>query len=159
MKTKKGFAIIGIIMSIGAIITGICILAMSGGLYTRYASFGGDFYTYIYEATSRATDNLKNLIKVVKVGFGMLFMLGGCGGIASFGIKLGEAQSAIDNAAEKARVQLKKNMDDAIPGTPSQTKVTVSEQPMATVSEWTCEGCGNINKAGAFCAKCGNPRA
>lgn len=75
---------IGVIFGLAMIVMGI--KALDLGEYAEYASFGGDFYTYSYEATRYAANNLVQLIKTV----GHLIISLGLFDIAYFAGKLCE---------------------------------------------------------------------
>ena len=75
---------IGVFFGIAMIVMGI--KALDFGVYAEYASFGGDFYTYSYEATRYAANNLVQLIEAV----GYLIISFGLFDVAYFAGKLCE---------------------------------------------------------------------
>ena len=91
---KKFFAVIGILAGIAAIGFGIAVLCV----VPRYASFGGDFYSYIYKAARGAG-----------LGIGFLLLFFGLADIAFFGVKLCEKPVAV---TQTAPVQPVKEVED-----------------------------------------------
>ena len=111
MKNKKTLAIIGIIAGIAAIICGIVMLSLSVGgyyTYTEEVAFGGDFYTEIHSAVRNAAYNaggvcnaVESLSEIVRLGFGLIFIIGGIVIACSFGMKIDSTSENIENNEEE----------------------------------------------------------
>lgn len=111
MKNKNTLAIIGVIAGIAAIICGIVMLSLSVGgqyNYTPGITFGGDFYTHIYSATQNAANNVggvyfavEDLFNIIKLGFGLIFIIGGIVIACSFGMKIDSTSENIENNEEE----------------------------------------------------------
>lgn len=82
-KGVKGAAVLGIIVGMAMVAGGIAVMMMDIGFTSlgqvSAASFGGDFYTYIYGATETAADNLycigtilNDLADIVKLSAGAI---------------------------------------------------------------------------------------
>ncbi len=69
MKKEKIFNLIGMIIGIAAIITGI-VLIVAPPVYStdwvKDASFGADFYTYVYSAARYAANNAADIAHYTK---------------------------------------------------------------------------------------------
>lgn len=92
---KKVFSVLGIIVGIAAIGFGIAVLCV----VPRYASFGGDFYSYIYKAARGAG-----------LGIGFLLLFFGLADIAFFGVKLCEKPVVVTQSAPSQPI--KKEVDE-----------------------------------------------
>jgi len=88
MKKKEILTLMGLILSLALIATGIVILCMSTSHYSILtadsAEFGADFYTYIYEAAQKAANSsiksariLSECFDLLKTAFGMGFIFAG----------------------------------------------------------------------------------
>ena len=69
--TNKGNIISGIVFIIFGIIMFCLDSGNSGG---GYITFGGDFYTEIYNEVTKIVFNLQDVITILKFGFGFLFI-------------------------------------------------------------------------------------
>jgi len=83
----------GMLVGVAAIIIGIWFLDRQFYDVTELdtISFGGDFYTEIYNASRRihgVLGHINDFIEYVKKGFGFTFILGGIVDICVFGSKL-----------------------------------------------------------------------
>ncbi len=85
---RIAFSIIGILVSIAVIITGIILCDEYVSTYVMSAEFGADFYTYIYDATRKVAILSGETATAVYHGFGYLLI--GIGSIAfcAFGVSL-----------------------------------------------------------------------
>ena len=111
MFNKKIFYYVGIGAGALAVIYGLSCLSFSAsytGLHTSSASFGADFYTYIYDGVKNAADNVSRMGNVMDDAFeaivkalGMLMVVFGAADIAFFGSKLCEVKKD-EAAAPKA---------------------------------------------------------
>lgn len=83
------FAAIGVVVGIIVLILGISLLAQDTGTRQDISTtFGGDFYTYSYEATARAANNVLALGDVLAQGMGYLLIAFGLFDICLFGQKV-----------------------------------------------------------------------
>lgn len=87
----------GMLAGVAAIIIGIWFLDREFGAVIQLddLSFGGDFYTEIYNASRRIfalLGHLNDFIEYVKKGFGFTFILGGVVDVCVFGSKLNIAK-------------------------------------------------------------------
>ncbi|MBQ4061290.1 MAG: hypothetical protein IJD14_00355 [Christensenellaceae bacterium] len=98
MKNKKTWDLIGTVLGIVIIIVGIIFISFPPETYTTSstddASFGGDFYTYQYEATQAAAsnaavtaNNLREMGKAQAGYFGFLFVAVGALTVVNYGKK------------------------------------------------------------------------
>ena len=96
---NKRFCVIGMIVGIITVLIGLYVAfgykASFNGTYTDSASFGADFYTYIYEATSDASYNVAALGNLVSKALSFIvrslgFLLMSIGGAITcfFGYKM-----------------------------------------------------------------------
>ena len=82
------FAAIGVVVGIIVLILGISLLVQDTGTRQDISTtFGGDFYTYSYEATARAANNVLALADVLAQGMGYLLIAFGLFDICLFGQK------------------------------------------------------------------------
>ena len=103
------------IVSLIGILFGVVILvlalvyhgdAASGSSADSYTSFGADFYTYSYQATAKATNNIRLVLQAVQDGFFYLLLALGLTDIAYFSVKTvqywpkAEKVTCTDNDAE-----------------------------------------------------------
>ncbi|MBQ8176636.1 MAG: hypothetical protein IJ035_06325 [Oscillospiraceae bacterium] len=72
MKKILNFA--GVAIGVLTVVFGIIVLNMYTGRFPDGASFGADFYTYIYEATDIAASNIKDMGNIVRYGFGFILI-------------------------------------------------------------------------------------
>lgn len=111
---KERYCKIGIGVGAAAIIMGIVLLGMPVGTKEVYpASFGGDFYTYMFRVTRYATENIAYLSDIARKGFGFLLIIIGATDICLFGCKLQPASPQLVPAAEAAAVPTIRNEDAA----------------------------------------------
>jgi hypothetical protein len=104
-KMKKGFKILGMIISIGLVVFGILVLTgvftdsisypgnAPSGYDSGYAIFGADFYNYVCNNSAEAANaaaaaayNTGDLIGTVTNGFGALILALGLLGFCFFGM-------------------------------------------------------------------------
>lgn len=94
LKDKRNiWYLCGMLAGVAAIVIGICFLNRRFYDVTELEkiSFGGDFYTEIYNASRRIhalLGHINDFIEYVKKGFGFTFILGGVVDICVFGSKL-----------------------------------------------------------------------
>ena len=81
-KMKNGFSIFGILISLAMVLVGVATLngefseqltvpsassvSISSLYSTGYASFGGDFYTYVNNNTAKAAENVSDVASAVR---------------------------------------------------------------------------------------------
>ncbi|MBR1764412.1 MAG: hypothetical protein IJ746_03360 [Ruminococcus sp.] len=103
MKAKKVFSGVGIVGAAAQII--ISVIAIFTELeyhsygYLKDTAFGADFYTYEYDATRKAADNVDHLgyfVQSAVVFFAIIIAVLGLIEIAYFGIKLSETKNDND---------------------------------------------------------------
>jgi len=115
MTSKKVFLYLGIGAGVISIIYGISCMSLNvsySGDFSSFASFGADFYTYIYEATMNAANNidelgnfLETVMKTVVNGIGMFMISIGMADIAFFGCKLADYNKEImETKREEAQI-------------------------------------------------------
>lgn len=104
MLSKKGASILGMLICIAMVIVGIVIMSGDTGTSARSTRFGADYYTYQYEVTAKAVDNLRDLIKTVNKIGGWLLILLGLAGEALFTGKVWEANHAAKELELKDRM-------------------------------------------------------
>lgn len=106
---KKCWAALGILGGALTMYYGAGIRDLNYGVWQDMAvAFGGDFYTYSYEAAARAANNVQALAKIVQNGFAVLIMALGGLEILFFGYRLlsefaqpSESQPVIAKTPEK----------------------------------------------------------
>ncbi len=77
-KRRTFSTLLGFALGVATIVMGVMVLDCSTGSYADSASFGADFYTYMYKAGRYAANNIIYLAEIVKLGFGaLLISLGG----------------------------------------------------------------------------------
>lgn len=74
---KKSCAVMLIVVGVAFAIWGCIIFGMDAGYDERDIEYGGDAYTGIQNAAAQTANNVHNLAKIVKIGFGGLFEFGG----------------------------------------------------------------------------------
>lgn len=105
MKKKNGWNVIGLIVGIAMILMGIVFASSSPDSYSTesadHVSFGGDFYTYEYDATRIAArnaaataNNIRELGETVSLYCGMAFVFAGLLVVVSYAKKIGEVKQA-----------------------------------------------------------------
>ena len=124
MTNKKNiWNIIGIACGVVIIILGVVILStdleLRSGTHTGTAAFGGDFYTYIYEATSNAANNVQSLCSLVSQscelivkGFEYLLLAIGLTDICLFGTKISTLKDKTVNNEELLQKESEKMVDE-----------------------------------------------
>ena len=110
---KKGFCIAGIIIGIIMIVIGLAgsnIDAVFYGEFPDSASFGADFYTYIYGATQDTATNVAELgyymmtaMKTVAGLLGRFIAAFGAAIVCFFGYKFGEIRESEPNRVEEKK--------------------------------------------------------
>lgn len=86
-RMKQVLAFIGVVCGLATIVIGFNLLnADYGAWQSMTVSFGADFYTYSYEATARAANNVLEMAKILRSGFAYLLMALGALGSLYFGI-------------------------------------------------------------------------
>ncbi len=77
-KKRTISTLLGFALGVATIVMGVLVLDCSTGNYADSATFGADFYTYMYKAGRYAANNITYLAEIVKLGFGaLLISLGG----------------------------------------------------------------------------------
>lgn len=90
---KKSWNIIGMITGIAAVIFGVYLLASTSGdhyssMISSYIKFGGDFYTEVYSAASRAANVLRFQYEMLRISISTAFILSGITQVCVFAGKL-----------------------------------------------------------------------
>lgn len=87
-KLLKIIAVIGILAGVAIVVLGFVTMdAYSGSWANTSTSFGGDFYTYSYQATAKAVNNVDNLGELMANAMGYLLIAIGLTDICFFGLK------------------------------------------------------------------------
>ena len=173
MKNQKKLLVLKTLVSIGGSIIGIVIAVLGSEIHeiskwTSSATFGGDFYTYIYEATQNAANNVENLIylltkfRYVVIAIGALIIL-----LSVFFLL--QAFSAYYDAKAKQDLinallhagntaSTEETAPDAA-GEPIFHEENEESQKVEKVpSTWTCPVCGKANRMEVRACKCGCKR-
>ncbi len=88
MNAKKGLNMLGVLIGIAVIVFGVLCIANPADSYStnssEYASFGADFYTYQYQATTDAVrntavtaNNIRELGEMIATYAGVAFIVAG----------------------------------------------------------------------------------
>ena len=130
--TKKNFALIGMCVGVLVVIFGIIALAgvdysrdLGGHYYdTGFASFGGDFYSYVNNNTAQAVHAITNQSELInkaigKVG-GLILLSMGLLAICRFGVMWVEEKAAEPKPANAAPAA----PDTAEPNAPQEATIT-----------------------------------
>ncbi len=140
---KKGFCIAGIIVGVIMIIIGLAgagLDANFNGSYPDSATFGADFYTYIYGATHDAASNVASLgyfmmtaMKAVAGLLGRFIAAFGAVVVCFFGYKFAEIK---ENEPEKAATEESSESSEKAEETVAEeTAEAVNESVEETVEE------------------------
>ena len=110
---KKCWSALGILAGTIIMYYGAGIRNLGYGVWQDMTvAFGGDFYTYSYEAAARAANNVQALAKIVQNGFSDLIMALGGLGILYFGYRLlSEFSQAPTPASEIMQTKEEKEED------------------------------------------------
>lgn len=130
-------AVFGFALGVATIIFGIIVFDNSTGSYADYASFGADFYTYMYEAGRYAANNLVRVAGILREAFGYLLISLGGFEIIFFVSRF-----------------LKELFEDIQIGVPAKAAPVAPEAaaPVANI----CPNCGNeCLKEAIICVNCG----
>lgn len=158
----KIISVTGILAGIVSIILAIVLFCMTDGFFTYSATYGGDAYTGIHEATAQAANNIKHLTSIARMGFGSLLLLIGVITICYFGNQLISAGSTV--ALKKDNLQKKLlYADDFEKGVKTKPYSDVLERVAQNTGnepeKWICVCCGSKNAATAlYCADCGKSK-
>lgn len=140
MKSKKAFSTAGMIVSALIVIAGI--LAMSevfgGGasyvpyLYdSGYASFGGDFYSYVNNNAALAAQNVRNLLYFATTISGIFMICIGLLGVCYFGV----ARSECTPRTKKAPVSEPQEQETACAASSADPTVEPTTEPTEASEE------------------------
>lgn len=117
-KLKSIFALAGTVCGLIVLILGIVVCSKDTGSWQNMGvTFGGDFYTYSYEASARAANNLTEVAAILRTGLGCLLIAFGLFDICYFGSK-----------ACTGLLKILENM-------PRKVKPAVTEAPVAVPEE------------------------
>ena len=110
---KKCWSALGILAGTIIMYYGAGIRNLGYGVWQDMTvAFGGDFYTYSYEAAARAANNVQALAKIVQNGFSVLIMALGGLEILYFGYRLlSEFSQAPTPASEIMQTKEEKEKD------------------------------------------------
>lgn len=159
MKLRVKNIFLLIVGIIGAI---ICFTAgngvSSGYAPMRDASFGADFYTYIYDATSAAADrvgalnnNLCTLIRMLSFISGLAFVA-----VAASSLELTKAKKKTFASYTKPINHIKSEQEPNI-ATEGIKQVNSTERTIGE-NEWRCPDCGIIHKNYVGTCGCGGTK-
>lgn len=138
MASKKNTFLL--FLGIIAVILGIVCFCLDSGSYEPNQYYGGDAYTGIQQAAAQSANNVMQLAKICKFGFGSILIVSG--GALFAASMSSQTDEYLKNIKEK--LSSGKKEDD-----PSQEAATA-------VSGGTCPFCGKaIENATGFCPYCG----
>lgn len=146
MDKKKIVAIAGMAVGAVVVIMGIwCMMFECSyyGSYSDYASFGADFYTYSYQATMNAANNVQKLGYVVAdaanaivKAFGMLLIAVGAIDVVCFLDKFMQCSGTEDVQKDETPVVTEMNLEEvALAAEESEEAVSVEADEEPTVEE------------------------
>lgn len=104
--SKKTKATLMALVGVLSIILAIMCFSADPGFHGSYERYGGDAYTGIQNTAARAVDNIRNLTRITKTGFGSVLLITGCCLIiSSIPIKEGrkEKQNGLGLSAQSAQ--------------------------------------------------------
>ncbi len=85
---KKVLSILGIVAGLVSLILGFSVRDLyTGSWMDSTISFGADFYTYSYQATAKAVNNVENVADVLAKGIGNLLIVAGLITMVAFALK------------------------------------------------------------------------
>ena len=137
---KKGFCIAGIVVGVIMIVIGLAGASLDAnfsGSYPDSATFGADFYTYIYGATHDAASNVASLgyfmmtaMKAVAGLLGRFIAAFGAAVVCFFGYKFAEIRES-----EPAKVEEEKPAEAEVAETEVAENAEAAEAEVAEVAE------------------------
>lgn len=102
-KLTRIISLIGIVAGLLVIIFGIIVMSSySGSWSSTTTSFGADFYTYSYQATARAGNNVRELGEMMQQAFGFILIAMGLFDCCYFGLKFAAVAAKTPEAAPEA---------------------------------------------------------
>lgn len=148
-NSKKVFAVLGMLFGVALLIVGIVMATQSYSIGTYVSAsvgFNGDFYTYEYQATAIAAQNVNALSRNLRAFASICgWVVAIVGGIVFcyFGCKLGDANSAAAPSYNSAA------------GLSYGSKASAPKPVQSSGGTWVCN-CGTRNpNANKFCNGCG----